>query len=64
MSLTEQETTEFKELFSQWKGSETNYISVDYFPAFLDVWLKKKLPEGASKRKFGLYSIDYNLKYY
>lgn len=57
MSLTEQETTEFKELFSQWKGSETNYISVDYFPAFLDVWLEKKLPEGASKRKFGLYII-------
>ena len=57
MSLTEQETTEWKELFSQWKGSETNYISVDYFPAFLDVKFEKKLSEGTSKRKLGLYII-------
>merc|ERR1712147_399817 len=30
------------ELFSEWKGRDTNYISVDDFPSFLDVWMAKK----------------------
>jgi len=49
--LTEEERIE---LFSEWKGRDTNYISVDDFPSFLDVWMAKKgnsrkLPEEFSK---------------
>ena len=52
--MTEEERIE---LFSEWKGRDTNYISVDDFPSFLDVWMAKKgnsrkLPEEYSKSKF------------
>merc|ERR1712147_240417 len=49
--LTEEERIE---LFNEWKGRDTNYISVDDFPSFLNVWMAKKgnsrkLPEKMSK---------------